>query len=104
MTIKSDLSGLKQLQKNLEAMKGTQKIPLSDVLTPEFVQSHSRFSDFDSLLAEVGITSKEELDAYPDAEFDAFIAANTSFESWVDMQKQGATDYAKRQLLKGLKL
>lgn len=103
MTVKSDLSGLKKLKENLEAMQGTHSVQLSEILTPELVSSHSRFADFDSLLAEAGITTKEEFEAYPDADFDAFVAANTDFESWLDMQKQGAAAYAKAQLLKGLK-
>ena len=101
MPMRSDFSGLKKLQKNLQNMAGTHTIPITDVLTPEFVSNHSRFPDFETLLAEAGITTKEEFKAYPDADFDAFISANTDFESWLDMQRQGGTAYAKRQLLKG---
>ena len=103
MSVKSDLSGLKKLKQNLEALQGSHQVPLSEILTPEFVEAHSKFSDFDALLAAAGITSKAEFEAYPDADFDAFITANTDFESWLDMQKQGAASYAKAQLLKGLK-
>lgn len=102
MPVKSNLSGLKKLQKNLEDMEGTHTVPITDVLTPEFVSSHSRFPDFETLLAEAGITTKEEFEAYPDADFDAFIAANTNFESWLDMQRQGGAAYTKRLLFKGL--
>ncbi|VXB17100.1 hypothetical protein [Pseudomonas sp. 8O] len=102
MPVKSDLSGLKKLQKNLEDMKGARTVPITDVLTPEFVSSHSRFPDFETLLAEAGITTMEEFAAYPDDDFDSFIAANTDFESWLDMQRHGGAAYTKRQLLKGL--
>lgn len=103
MKVKADFSGLKKLQENLEALEGTHQVPLSDILTPEFVSSHSQFPDFDTLLTAVGVTNKEEFAALPDEEFDTFIAANTDFEGWLDMQKQGGAAYAKAQLLKGLK-
>ena len=102
MPIKSDFSGLKKVQRNLQDMAGTHTVPITDVLTPEFVSNHSRFPNFETLLTEAGITTKEEFEAYPDAGFDAFIAASTDFESWLDMQRQGGAAYAKRQLLKGL--
>jgi hypothetical protein len=101
--VKSDLSGLKKLKENLEELSGTHQVPLSDVLTADFVSSHSPYADFDELLAAVGVTTKEEFEALPDADFDAFLAANTEFESWLEMQKQGMAKYAKAKLLKGLK-
>lgn len=100
MPMKIDRSGLDKLRKNIEALKDTTQVPLSEVLSADFVSSHSRFPDFEALLAEVGITTKEEFEAYPDADFEAFIAGNTDFEGWVDMQKQGMAAYIKRQLSK----
>lgn len=101
--VKSDLSGLKKLKENMEALSGNHQVPLSEVLNADFVSSHSRFADFDALLAEIGVTTAEQFKALPDEEFDVFVAANTDFESWLDMQKQGAAAYAKAKLLKGLK-
>ena len=98
--VKADFSGLKKLKENLKALEETHQVPLSDILTPEFVSSHSKFPDFDALLAAVGITSKEEFETLPDEEFDTFIAANTDFESWLDMQRQGGAAYVKAQLRK----
>jgi hypothetical protein len=101
--VKSDLSGLKKLQENMEAMRGTNQVPLSEILNADFVSSHSQYADFDALLTAVGVTTKEEFEAMPDETFDAFLAANTDFESWEDMQRQGAAVYMKAKLLKGLK-
>lgn len=101
--VTSDFSGLDQLKENLEELSGTHQVPLSEVLTAEFVSSHSPYADFDALLAAVGVTTKEEFEAMPDETFDAFLAANTEFESWLDMQKQGGAAYMKAKLLKGLK-
>lgn len=100
MSLKIDRSGLDKLLKNIKSLEGTHQVPLTESLSAVFVSSHSRFADFDALLAEAGITTKEEFEAYPDADFDAFIAANTDFDSWVDMQKQGMAAYVRRQLTK----
>lgn len=102
MKITSDLSGLKRLKENMEKLKSAQEVPLSVVINAKFVSSHSRFSDFDSLLAEIGVTTKEQFIALPDEEFDAFIAANTDFESWLDMQQQAAAAYAEAKIMEGL--
>ncbi|UXZ98352.1 hypothetical protein K3169_11045 [Pseudomonas phytophila] len=102
MNIKSDLSGLKKLQENMEALSGSHEISLSEILTDDFVSSHSKFADFDTLLAEVGVTTPEQFKELPDDEFDAFIAGHTDFDSWLDMQQQGAAAYARAKILKGL--
>ncbi|WP_286978240.1 hypothetical protein [Pseudomonas sp.] len=103
MKVKSDLSGLKKLQENMEKLQGTREVPLSEVINAKFVSSHSRFSDFDNLLAEIGVTTKEQFEALPDEEFDAFIAANTDFEGWLDMQQQAMSAYAAAKVTEGLK-
>lgn len=103
MKVTSDLSGLKKLQKNMEKLQGSREVSLTEIITDDFVSSHSKYAGFDELLADIGVTTKEEFIALPDEKFDAFLAANTEFESWVDMQKQGAAAYARSKLLEGLK-
>jgi len=103
MKVTSDLSGLKKLQQNMEKLQGSHEVSLAEIITDDFVSSHSKYAGFDELLADIGVTTKEEFIALPDEKFDAFLAANTEFESWVDMQKQGAAAYARSKLLEGLK-
>ena len=103
MKVTSDFSGLKKLQENMKALQGSHEVPLSEVITAQFISSHSRFSDFDSLLAEIGVTTKEEFTALPDEDFDLFIAQNTDFENWLDMQKKAMTEYTRTKLFAGLK-
>lgn len=103
LKVTSNLSGLKKLQENAEKLHGTHQISLAEILSDDFVSSHSKYAGFDELLADIGVTTKEEFTALPDEKFDAFLAANTEFESWEDMQKQGAAAYARSKLLEGLK-
>lgn len=103
MPIKINTSGLDKLIENAEKLHGTHQVSLADVLTDDFVSRHSKYAGFDELLADIGVTTKEEFTALPDDKFDAFLAANTEFESWLDMQKRGMAEYAKAKLLAGLK-
>lgn len=103
MSFKIDTSGLDKLKENAEKLHGTHQVSLADVLTDDFVSSHSKYAGFDELLADIGVTTKEEFTALPDEKFDAFLVANTDFDSWLDMQKQGMAEYAKAKLLEGLK-
>jgi len=103
LKVTSNLSGLKKLQENAEKLQGSHQVSLAEILTDEFVSSHSKYAGFDELLADIGVTTKEEFTALSDEKFDAFLVANTDFESWLDMQKQGMAEYAKAKLLEGLK-
>lgn len=103
MPLKIDTSGLDKLLKNAEKLQGSSQVSLADIITDEFVSIHSKYASFDELLADIGVTTKEEFIALPDEKFDAFLAENTEFESWEEMQKQGAVAYARSKLLAGLK-
>ena len=104
MKVTSDLSGLKKLQENMEKLQGSREVSMAEILTDEFVSSHSKYAGFDELLADIGVTTAEEFTAMPDEKFDAFLVANTDFESWQDMQQQAASAYAEAKIMEGLNL
>ncbi|MDP9518787.1 hypothetical protein [Pseudomonas protegens] len=103
LKVTSNLSGLKKLQKNVEELGRKSQISGSELFTDSFVAAHSSYADMDALLAAVGVTTEEEFKAMSDAIFDAFLQANTDFESWVDMQQKAVAEYAKAKLMEGLK-
>ncbi|MBD8669789.1 hypothetical protein OQ519_25060 [Pseudomonas lurida] len=104
MKITINRKGLDQLLKNAKDLEGTHQVKLTDTLNPEFVSSHSRFSDLEALFAASGfkIDSLEDFAAIPDDEWDKFISENTDFTSWEEMQRSGGTAYMKARLNKGL--
>jgi len=104
MSVKIDLSGLKKLTQNAKELDGTHTVRLVDMLSPEFVSSHSKFADLNDLFAASGfkIDSPEDFVAIPDDQWDAFIAKSTDFGSWLEMQKSGHLHYVKAKLHKGL--
>jgi hypothetical protein len=44
------------------------------------------------------VETKEDFEAIPDDEWNTYIASNTSFESWEEMQHQAAGEYVAKQI------
>ncbi|EBQ6113496.1 hypothetical protein DAZ36_25185 [Salmonella enterica subsp. enterica serovar Enteritidis] len=102
-----EIKGLRELQKKLDdlanntkALDGQHQVPLTDLLNPAFIASCSKFSSVEELFDASGfkIESAEDLKAIPDAEWDSFIKSNTTYESWLEMQKSAAVLWAKGKL------
>jgi len=104
MPIKSNLSGLNRLTENVKALNGSQEVPFLEIMSPDFICSVSRFDSFDSFAKGAGYTvlTDDDLTAIPDVPWDDFIRTETSFESWLEMQKAGAAQYMRRKLLAGI--
>ena len=105
---KLEIKGFDEVQKRLDDMAKRaaeldgkqQQVPLSELLNDRFIAEHSSFASFDELLAAspFKVETKEDFEAIPDAEWNAYIAANTSFESWEEMQHQAAGEYLAKQI------
>jgi len=104
MKIKSDFSGLKKLAENTKKMQGETKVKPVDLMTPDFIKNCSEFKDLEHIFnsSDFKIGSTEDFAAIPDDEWEEFIINNTTFESWIEMQKKAFQIYAKKQLLKGI--
>lgn len=75
---------LDDIAKRAAELDGKQQtVSLSELLNDDFIAEHSSFASFDKLLAAspFKVETKEDFEAIPDAEWDTYIAANTSFES-----------------------
>ncbi|MFJ3483831.1 hypothetical protein ACIPL1_10685 [Pseudomonas sp. NPDC090202] len=104
MPIKSDLSDLKRISENAQALDGTTPVLFLEIMSPEFISSVSRFDSFDSFAKGAGYTvvTDDDLKAIPDEPWDEFIRSETSFENWTEMQKAGGAEYLKRKLFAGI--
>jgi len=102
---KIDLSGLRKLEQNMRTLSGTQRVALTEILSPAFMRAHTRFSSFENMLEKSPFTVKtaEDFRAIPDAEWEAYVRRSTKFTSWEAMQKQAGAEWVKARLLKGLK-
>jgi hypothetical protein len=77
-----------------------QTMPLRELLNNDFIAKYSLFASFDELIASstFKVETKDDFEAIPDAEWDTYIANNTSFESWEKMQRQAAAEYLVKQI------
>jgi hypothetical protein len=105
---KIEVKGLDKVQRRLDEIEKRsaeldgkqQAMPLSELLNNDFIAKHSSFASFDELLesSPFKVESKEDFEAIPDAEWDTYIAASTSFESWEKMQHEAAAEYLVKQI------
>lgn len=104
MSITIDTSGLDKLIKNARELDGTHEVRMTDLMPPAFIASHSEYPDLDSLFAASGfkIESADDFAAIPDDEWDKFIAENTDFESWAQMQQVAGAEFVKARLNRGI--
>lgn len=101
------ITGLKELQKqmdtlskNVKALDGSHEIPLPELLTPEFLQKHTRVSSHTELIEKSGfkVESAEDFKAIPDEEWDAYIRSISSFKSWHEMLSEAGKAWAMKKL------
>jgi hypothetical protein len=104
MSLKIDRSGLDKLIKNAKELDGTHQVQLSELMNSSFIAAHSQFSDLDSLITASGfkVESAADFAAIPDDEWDVFIAHNTDFADWAEMQESAAAAFVRAKLNKGL--
>lgn len=102
------IKGLKELQKELnqmadraESLHGQHSIPMNELMTSTFMESHTSFSDFDEWLEAGGFSaqSAEEFDAIDEVELDKYVDSSTTFDSWQDMLGDAAGQWGMNQIL-----
>lgn len=76
---------INDLQQRLNEIDGLE-VSASELMTPDFMRTHSHFQSFSEMCEAVGITSDDEFRAMPDADWDAHVARTTNFASWEAMQ------------------
>ena len=90
-----DDSKLKELQQNIKNVTGRREVPVTDLLTDNFIRQHS---DFQSLQAMFDASSIKTLDEVGSEKFDTFISIHTEFRSWNEMIRVANADSIKRKL------
>jgi hypothetical protein len=88
---------LEQLKRNAERIDGTNRVPPSELLSPRFLQKHTRFPNAEAMFAALGI-SMTAFAQLPDADRDDLIRSHTTFQSWSLLQKAAAAEWVSQQL------
>lgn len=91
---------LKSLSKKAKELDGEQSIPISELLTEGFVSEHTKFQTADQLFEASGfkVETQEDFANIPDAEWDKYIRANSSFEDWQAMLSAAAQVWTIKKL------
>lgn len=101
------IEGLDELQQKLDELSNSAKeldgehhIPVSELLTDDFVSQHTSFSSADEMFRASGyeIQTQEDFAAIPDIEWDTFIRSISSFDDWQSMLGAAGQEWAKRKL------
>lgn len=93
-----------KLIKNLEEVESTKQLSFTELFTPTFLSECSSFTSLEDLFEKSGfkVESPEDFKKIPNEEWERFIVENTSYESWLDMQKDAATKLLNQRIMKGL--
>ena len=94
-----EIKGLKELQKKIEALAEPKSVPLTELLTPQFVLACSKYSSAQELVDASGIDigTREKLEQNR-SELDEFLSKNTSYSSWSEMISAAGVAYMKTKL------
>ena len=95
VTFNFDDEGFKKLQRKAKELHGERELPLSELLTDDFIRQHTDFQTLQEILDASGVKSAEEIKS---EEFSKFVATHTQFSGWEEMLTAAAAGYYKRQL------
>lgn len=90
---------LKRMQSNAATMSGTHDVPLTQILSPEFMRKHTRFDSVEALFAAWQI-DVDGFKALTTEQKDALTKGTTSYHTWHDLIQAVAAEYTRQQLFK----
>ncbi len=75
-------------------------VAFDDLFPPEFMRRHTSFPTIQAMADASGfkIESQQDIDAVPDADWDAFVRSRTRFQTWQDVQAKAGEEYRVRRL------
>ena len=90
---------LGEIERKAKAVNG-QKVPMTELLTPEFVARHTKFASADEMFDASGfkVETQEDFAAIPDDKWDEYIRSISSFASWQEMLARAGEQWAAKKL------
>lgn len=82
---------LQNFADSVKDLEGEMQVPLHDLFTREFMQTHSDYDSFDDFLSDSGFT--QSLEDIPDTEWDLYVASKTNFSNWKEMRIAASKKY-----------
>lgn len=102
MPVRVDSSGIKRLQRKLQALNDelTTHVSLSELFPPSFVQAHSGYASFEALLEANNIQTVEDFEALSEDERDRLIREGTTFAGWDAILTAAGNELVQRKIKK----
>lgn len=102
--MKIEIKGLDEVQRKLQDLRRRAEnlsgnVPMRELLTPDFLRSHSRFNSIEEMFEASGfkVETQDDFKNIPDEPWDEFIAKETTFPNWKEMLIAAGGEYAKRK-------
>ena len=94
------IEGLDELAKDIDRMADTTNIPIEELLTPEFVSSHTKFANVEEMFEASGfkIKSQDDFAAIPYADWDKFVRSISAFSDFESMLGEAGEAWAVKKL------
>lgn len=91
---------LDQMAKAAKEMDGEHSVPMSELFTNNFVSANTKFNSIEEFFEASGFdySSEEAFAAIPDDQMDAFVSANSNFDTWADFMGEAAKKYTAKKL------
>lgn len=102
-----EMKGFNELQKRLQDMQkaaqeldGQQNVPLTELLSEEFISEHTSLSNLEEFFenGEFKFKTREEFDAIPQAQLDEYVRSVSNFEDWEEMLGSATKEYISKKL------
>jgi hypothetical protein len=98
-----------RFQKNVNDLKASPNVSISELLTSEFMHKCSDFSSLEELLASGQLMKEGErltkmrFDAIPQNDLDRLVTEKTRFTSWDSMIREAFKEYVNRRVMEGVR-
>ncbi|RVU70210.1 MULTISPECIES: hypothetical protein [Lactobacillus] len=75
-----------------------QAVAYQDLFTPQFMQTNTKFANFNFFMKALKVKDFEALTSLPSTKLDSFVKAETEFNNWEQMQAAAVNGYMTKIL------
>jgi hypothetical protein len=94
-----NVDGMDELTQQLDSLAEEHSIPITELLTPHFMQTHSEAESFEAFVEESpwSIETEDDFKSIPEAEWDDYVKEHTVFKDWNAMLSTAFREWVSRK-------
>lgn len=89
---------LKQMQGDMKELGETNEIPLSQLMSNDFIAKQTSFISIDEMIEASGLVQDPSGEFLQSSDWDLFVTSNSRFTCWKDMQQSAAKLWVQKKL------